>query len=296
MRLLFLLLTFSLATNCSTPKRMQDAEQLLFEQETKRWQEQRLANLLKPNSWLDVVGLHWLAEGENSFGSSRDNAHRFPKTAPNWIGTYVKSNDDISLKINPEITVRWKDSSITELQIIPAPNDEVVILENETFSWFLIQRNDKYGIRVRNTDSAARKRFDHLDYYPTDIKWKVEADFIPYADKKIAIKNAVGMESDLVTAGQLIFKINGKEQSLDVLDGGENLFFLILADATTGETTYGGGRYLYVKRPDKNGKVMIDFNRAYNPPCVFTDYATCPLPPLQNYLEVAITAGEKSNH
>jgi uncharacterized protein (DUF1684 family) len=159
----------------------------------------------------------------------------------------------------------------------------------------VIKRGDRVGVRVKDTESRTRREFKGLEYYPIDSKWRVEARFEPYEPAKaIPITNVLGMTDDETSPGALAFEIGGKTYRIDpILEKGETDLFVMIADETTGKETYGAGRYLYVSPPDATGKVVIDFNKTYSPPCAFTNFATCPLPPRQNHLPFRVDAGEK---
>jgi uncharacterized protein (DUF1684 family) len=169
------------------------------------------------------------------------------------------------------------------------------VIEVGPLRFFVIRRGDQHGVRIRDRESEARKNFHGIDYYPIDPKWRVNAQFEPYSPtKKIPITNVVGMTEDMESPGALVFEVDGKTMRLDpVLEEGTDELFIIFGDTTNGRETYGGGRYLYAPKPGADQRTTVDFNKSYNPPCVFTDFATCPLPPSQNKLAVAVTAGEK---
>ncbi len=162
-------------------------------------------------------------------------------------------------------------------------------------SWNVIKRGDRYAIRLRDSAHPNRTNFKGIERYPVDPAWRVRAKFSAYEPaKKLKIVNVLGMVEEQPSPGALVFSLSGKEYRLDVLDEGAKIpWFVIIADETSGEETYGGGRFLYVARADSSGETVIDFNKAYNPPCSFTPYATCPLPPEQNRLPLAVRAGEK---
>jgi len=159
----------------------------------------------------------------------------------------------------------------------------------------IVKRGDKVGVRVKDTESETRREFKGLEYYPIDPKWRIEARLEPYTPPKaIPITNVLGITEDETSPGALAFEVDGKTYRIDpILEKGETDLFVMIADQTTGKETYGAGRYLYVSPPDANGKVVIDFNKTYSPPCAFTNFATCPLPPQQNHLPFRIDAGEK---
>src|SRR6185436_17361619 len=147
----------------------------------------------------------------------------------------------------------------------------------------VIQRGDRLALRVKDAESQTRTHFVGLEYYPIDPKWRVEAKLeMAHPPKKIPITDITGMTSDSISPGPLVFEVDGQEYRIDpILEEGSDELFLIFRDGTSKDTTYPAGRYLYAKKPGPDGKVIVDFNKAYNPPCAFTPYATCPLPPLQ---------------
>ena len=159
----------------------------------------------------------------------------------------------------------------------------------------VVKRGERIGVRVKDTESRTRREFKGLEYYPIDPKWRIEARFEPYQPPKtIPITNVLSMTDDETSPGALAFDVDGKTYRIDpILEKGETDCFVMIADDTTGRETYGAGRYLYVSPPDASGKVVIDFNKTYSPPCAFTNFATCPLPPRQNHLPFRIEAGEK---
>jgi uncharacterized protein (DUF1684 family) len=159
----------------------------------------------------------------------------------------------------------------------------------------VIKRGDRFGLRVKDSQARTRLEFQGLDYFPIDARWRVNARLEPYnPPKRIPITDVTGMTSESISPGALVFTIDGKEYRLDpVLEEGSDELFIIFKDETSKHDTYPAGRYLYAKKPGPDGKTVVDFNRAYNPPCTFTPFATCPLPPLQNRLPLRIEAGEK---
>jgi len=159
----------------------------------------------------------------------------------------------------------------------------------------IVKRGDRIGVRVKDSESRTRREFKGLEYFPIDPKWRIEARFEPYQPPKtIPITNVLGMTDEEVSPGALAFEVDSKTYRIDpILEKGETDYFVMIADETTGRETYGAGRYLYVSPPDASGKVVVDFNKTYSPPCAFTNFATCPLPPRQNHLPFRIEAGEK---
>jgi len=245
-------------------------------------------------NWINLTGLYWLSEGQNNFGSDTSGHIVFPENAPAYIGSYFLLGDDLQLRIDEKVEVYSEDSLIRQMKIIA---DQSPKLKHGHYEWMVIKRSGQYAIRLWDNQSEKLKNFKGLDYYPVDNSWRIKASFQSYEPPKILpIENIFGIISDTPSPGKLNFKIDGNQYSLDMLDGGEDQFFAIFADNTNGEGTYELGRYMYIPRPDDGGYTYIDFNRAYNPPCVFTEHATCPIPPSQNSIGTSIFAGEKYSH
>jgi hypothetical protein len=259
----------------------------------KQWHQQRIERLKKDNGWLNLVGLYWLQEGANSFGSSKDNDIQFPLNSPDWIGIFFLNDGIVSMKINNGINVTANDIPVKELELKTDSSGEPTILELGSLQWHIINRGDNYGIRLRDLKAPLVKEFKGIDTYPINSDWRFEAGFETYdPPKEILIPNILGTTEEDFSPGAIVFKMNGNEYKLDAIESSSG-YFIIFADETSGEETYGAGRFLYTGRKDSLDKVILDFNKAYNPPCVFTKFATCPLPPKQNYLQLRITAGEK---
>ena len=268
-----------------------------YTKEIEKWQSDRVATLTKQDGWLSLIGLYWLKEGENKFGSSTSNPIRLPKDrAPLVAGSLWLENGQVRMTAHPAVQITAGGAPVTALTLKDdTENGGPTVLKFGTLLMNIIKRGDRVGVRVKDTDSRTRREFKGLQYYPTNPKWRVEARFEPYQPQKIIpITNVLSMTDDEISPGALVFEVDGTTYRVDpILEKGETDLFVIIADGTTGKETYGAGRYLYVSPPDSGGKVVIDFNKAYSPPCAFTNYATCPLPPQQNRLPFRIEAGEK---
>jgi len=262
--------------------------------EIKTWHNKRIENLKKENGWLNLVGLIWLKEGVNKFGSDKSNEIVFPENAPKFIGKFILKDSIVVAEINSDIEVTSDGKKVNKLVLQNDLKGNPTILAHNNFRWHIIKRGEKYGVRLRDLEAPLVKNFKGIETFPINDEWKIEAKFVQYnSPKEILIPNILGMIDTSKTVGKILFNKNGKEYSLEALDGGGDSFFIIFADETNGNETYGAGRFLSVEKP-KNGKnFYIDFNKAYNPPCVFTKYATCPLPPKENHIKLRITAGEK---
>ena len=258
--------------------------------ELEAWRAERMAGLKAPDGWPALAGLFRLKEGENTFGSDKANDLVFPESAPAVIGSVFLLGDSVVTRIAEGITVKAGDSLVSELYHTA---DHPVFLELGSLGWSPIERGGQYFIRLRDTLSRARRELGAIPCFPADPRWRVRAEFIPFdPPETIPVRNVLDMDISQQCDGKFRFGWEGKSMEIWVLDGGPDEYFLIFADETTGRETYGGGRYMYVPRPDGTGHSILDFNKAYNPPCVFTRYATCLLPPAQNRLPVAVRAGE----
>lgn len=267
-----------------------------YESDFKDWADKRNNALVSPDGWLSLAGLYWLDPGPNTFGSDSSNNLIFPKEFPGYAGIYIQQEDTIQLQLDENAGIKVEDKPVTKLKITDSNNPT---LQYNSFTWYVIKRGDKVAIRLKDTLNYARLNFNGIERYPLDMKWRLKAEFIPNpANSIIPVENIMGYTSNYPNPGKLKFEVEGMEYTLELVDDGtEGKYFLIFADETSGKTTYGGGRYMYPDKPGASNEIILDFNKAYNPPCVFTDYATCPLPPKGNYLPVAISAGEKNyNH
>lgn len=283
---------------CSkSPKPATAVDQAAHKSEIQKWQSDRLASLTKEDGWLTLAGLYWLSEGENKFGSNAKNTVVLPQgKAPDVAGSLYLERGQVRLvaRTGAQISADGKPATTFDLK---DDNDDSgpTILKLGSLLINVIKRGERIGVRVKDTESQTRREFKGLEYYPINEKWRIEARFEPYQPPKtIPITNVLSMTDDESSPGALAFELDGKNYRIDpILEKGETDLFVMIADGTTGKETYGAGRYLYVKPPDASGKVVIDFNKAYSPPCAFTNFATCPLPPQQNRLPFRIDAGEK---
>lgn len=267
-----------------------------YAKEIEQWRAQRLAGLTSENGWLTLIGLFWLKEGKNTFGSDPTNDIVLPKEKlPASAGAFSLANGVVTFETPLANTFMVDGRPVTSLQLKSDADDKPTVMTLGSVTFQIIKRGDKLGLRVKDRNNADRAKFPGLENYPANLKWRLDARFEPYnPPKPMPILNVLGMETDEPSPGAIVFEVDGKSYRLDaVSEKGNPQFFMIFADDTRGKETYGAGRYLYVDPPDANNRVVIDFNKAYSPPCAFTNFATCPLPPKQNVLPVAIEAGEK---
>jgi hypothetical protein len=266
-----------------------------YESEIRAWQAGRAKGLLRDTGWLTLTGLFWLDEGESSIGSGESSDVRLPEgKAPEDVGSLIRNGRAVTLTTAPGAIVTVGGNPVGSIEMKLDVSGEPTIAEVGPVQFLVIERGDRVGVRVRDREHPALTTFRGLEYFPADRKWQVEARLEPYdPPKQIPILNIVGIVEPLPSPGALVFEIDGKEYRLDpIVEEGSNELFVIFADATSGGETYGAGRYLYAQPPGPDGTTILDFNKAYNPPCAFTPYATCPLPPKENILPLRIEAGE----
>lgn len=263
--------------------------------EWSEWKTRRLESVGGTNGWTTLVGLHWLAEGTNFAGTAATN-HLVLDTPslPPALGTFVRSGDRVRFAAAPGAKLHAAGQPVRDLELVTDAEDKPTRLETGTASVVVIRRGDRLGLRVRDSRAPARRAFRGLQSFPYDPAWRLAGRFEPFAEPRtLRVPNVVGLTEEFPSPGALVFAAAGKTHRLDVaLERGEAAFFVMFQDRTAANTTYGAGRFLYVKPPGPDGLVTIDFNLAYTPPCGFTRFATCPLPPRQNRLPFAIRAGE----
>jgi uncharacterized protein len=256
------------------------------------WQQERLQRLLAEDGWLSLVGLHWLKPGVNSFGSGAGSGIRLAVPGiPEYAGILDLSGRGVILRANRGVRIAVDGRSVRQARLRPDDQKDPSVIELDRLRMTLIRRGERLGLRVKDPESSMRKEFAGLEYFPVDPYYRVRAQFVSYPQqKKFEVADATGGTQVMISPGYATFELNGQSMRLEPALEGDRLFF-IFRDATSGKETYGAGRYLYTDLP-KDGGLVIDFNQAYNPPCAFTPYATCPLPPRQNHLPVAVRAGE----
>lgn len=269
-----------------------------YSAEIDKWVERRYKDLKAEDGWLNLAGLFWLQPGENSFGNNAAALIAF--THPNMpvnAGTFILKGKEVVWKSAKGVLVTKNQNTPVDNEVIfHGDSTKNPTLRMGQFLFTVIKRGDKIGIRFRDTNSAALLTFKKIQRFPTDISWNIPATLEPSLVKTIEITNVLGQTGPQPSPGKLVFTVKGVTYKLAAIDEGGDELFVIFGDATSGNETYPAGRFVYVKKPDVNGKTFIDFNKAFNPPCAFTDFATCPLPPAQNRLSLPITAGEKTFH
>lgn len=293
-----LALSFCLAiASCANRKPKSQIDANAYAREIEQWRAQRLTELNSETGWLTLIGLYWLKEGRNTVGIGPGNDIALPKEKmPLNLGAFVLTNGVVRFDTPLTGSFFVDGQSVSSVQLKTDTDDKPTVLYFGPFlSFQILKRGDKLGLRVKDSQNPDRVNFKGTEFYPADLKWRLDGQFEPYSPPKpMPITNVLGMESSESSPGAVKFEVNGKEYRLDAItEKGEPRLFMIIADTTSGKDTYAAGRYLYVDPPDASGHMIIDFNKAYSPPCAFTKFATCPLPPRQNRLPFAIEAGEK---
>ena len=267
--------------------------------EIETWRAERLASLTSEDGWLTVVGLFWLRPGENRFGADPGNEVVLPgKGTPAVAGTLeLREDGTVLLHPGPGAGVTLGGSPATEQKLAPDRTGKPDILAAGPVRFYLIERGGKLAVRVKDPHSARRVGLAGIRYFPVDPARRIEGTFEPYpAPREVVVATVQGPEQKMLAPGLVRFQLGGKTLVLEpfVSSPDDTSFFFVFRDATSGTETYGAGRFLDTPAPKApSTSVVLDFNKAYSPPCAFTPYATCPLPPRQNELPVRIEAGEK---
>jgi uncharacterized protein (DUF1684 family) len=267
-----------------------------YQKQINDWHEWRIERLTAEDGWLTLVGLIPIGEGENTFGSAADNLLALPATAPAHAGTLSMTDKVVTLTpaADVEMTLDGKRIGPTVLAS-DATKAGPSRIRLGSIQFYVIERNDELFLRVKDSNSPVRKSFKGIDRFPVDSKWRFDAVLERYDPPRLVkIPNIRGYEDIVPCPGVLIFEKDGVTYRLEALVQEGDELEVVFGDATSGEDTYGGGREVYVTMPGPDGKTAIDFNKAYNPPCVFTEFATCPLPHRDNVLPFRVEAGEKA--
>jgi len=260
------------------------------------WQQQRLERLKEKDSWLSLAGLYWLEPGENTFGSDSSNQIIFPEKADAFGGTLYLEDNIITLKVADGVQITTHDTLVSQLELKYGSLEQTTRLQQGDLAWYIVERGDRYGIRLRDHKHPRINQLNHIPAYPIQPDYVVEATLEPFdSPRTMTVATPLeGYTESYEVPGILKFRLNGKNLELHPFTSGQG-YFLVIADETTANETYGAGRFMYTM-PDSTGRILLDFNKAYNPPCAFSPFATCPMPPRENILDVAIEAGEKTVH
>ena len=261
------------------------------------WRDERKQALLQPDGWTSLMGLHWLELKAHYIGSGPGSGIKLA-VGPAKLGMVKQEAGKVFFTPESGLALTLNGEPLKGRVELQSDHDEapgLIGFDEGKGVLALIKRGERYGLRIKHADAPSRLNFSGLEYWPAEEDWNIEGKFIAHpAGKTIPIVDIIGTTSDIPNPGAVEFARDGKAYRLEALDGGDGELFLVLADRTSGHGSYPAGRFLGAAAPDAQGRVWLDFNRAYNPPCAFTAYATCPLPPPENRLDLAITAGEKT--
>jgi uncharacterized protein len=253
------------------------------------WRAARNAALRQDTGWLTLAGFDWLQPGVNRLGTAADNEVVLP-TGPALAGTVTVEDG----RVTADGAFLHGGEGVRRLPLTSDADGEPTMLQLGHLRLCVIERGGRLAVRTWDTDSPQRRGFDGIDHWPVDARWRLEARFEPTPDAVLQVPDVLGIVEEQDSPGSVAFRVGGAVHRLQALAGGENgELWLVFGDATNAAETYGGGRFLYTDPPAPDGSVVVDFNRAYNPPCVFSHYATCPLPWPANQLAIRVEAGER---
>ena len=304
-RLLPLLLVAFATTACKDEEAIRQAAEAkaqAFAAGERTWRDERRAKLTRPDGWTSLVGLHWVEEGEHYFGSDADNGIRLA-AGPAHVGMISLKDGRIRFVPERKAALTLNGQPLTGATTLVSDADagadgpSKLGFDEGKGVITVIKRGDRYALRVKHADAPTRTGFRGIEYWPGGAEWVVRAKFVPNAaGKTIPIANIVGTTENVANPGAVEFQRDGKTIRIEALDEGDGVLSLVFADRTSGHGSYPAGRFLDAPMPDASGTVVLDFNKSYNPPCAFTAFATCPLPPPENRLDLQIVAGEKAYH
>jgi uncharacterized protein (DUF1684 family) len=260
------------------------------------WRARRHDRLNSESGWLTLVGMDWLAEGDNRVGSDPGMDVVIPG-GPGYWGTITLAGDQVGMTLAEGAGVTAGEATRGTVPLVADTVGEPTIVSSGTLSFYVIFRQS-YALRVKDSQAPTRVNFQGIDTFDTDYAWRFDGRFIPASKgETIEIGNVLGQIIDEPILGRVEFEVDGRTYSVVGFgDEDSDSLYIVFSDKTAGRETYGGGRMLYSDGLPRDGRVVIDFNKAYNPPCAFTDYSTCILPPQENRLPFAIRAGEKKFH
>jgi len=266
------------------------------EQEIQQWRQQRDESLRRADGWLTLVALEWLKQGINRIGSGPDNDIHLP-VGPDYWGSIELNDKTLTFVRSADSDVTIDEATPERVALVADDTGEPSMIRSGASGFYVIFR-ESYALRVFNNQAPALANFRGVQNYDIQPDWRINGRFTPASTgQTIDIGNVLGQVSATPVYGVLEFEREGRRYRIIGLgeQTSENVWF-IFADRTSGKGTYGAGRFLYSEGLPEDGRLVVDFNKAYNPPCAFSDYATCPLPPQENRLDLAVTAGEKDAH
>jgi len=258
-----------------------------------QWQEDRLEGLKGKEGWLNLSGIYWLKEGKQTIGSDSANDIVFPASAPAFMGSLTLEEERVHLEVKEEVELFYKGEAVQELDLSYEKSANPSYITHGDLAWYIMKRHHSLALRLRDYKNPAIEALDHIPSYPINPDYLVEAQLRPYDEPSILTVPTPFQDytQDYTCPGELHFKLKGEKLKLLPFESGA-YYFIIISDETSALETYGGGRFMYAT-PDSSGNVLLDFNKAYNPPCAVTPFAACPMPPRENHLPIRVEAGEK---
>lgn len=258
------------------------------------WQTERVARLKGPSGYLNLIGLFLLRQDVSTIGSSPDNDFILPSHTAPMLGSFHKINEEILMDVQDGVEVLHGETPVKSIAMVDDHSENPVVLTHGSLAWTVIRRDDKFFVRVRDFDNPAIAAFKPIEYFPVNMDLRVAAVLDRFEEpRQLRVDTVItGLDYRPQSPGKLKFQIAGESFELEAYQSGERLF-LIFGDATSGRESYPAGRFLYASMPDDSGVTILDFNKAYNPPCAFNEFATCPVAAPQNRLRTKILAGER---
>ncbi len=264
-----------------------------YKMEMNEFYQKRVHFLKAPNGWLNLAGLYWLKKGRNYFGRDSSNELVYEADAvPPKAGYFLLKKGKVQWVSSKGVSVKVDNKLILRATLYDGNSHTPPVAALSSLRWSIIKRDSLLGVRLRDLDHPALTQFTAIENYPLDTMWRIHAKFVAKENDSLRISNMMGQTYMQKSPGKIHFTIAGVDYTLDALENTGDDLFIIFADLTNGLETYGSGRYIYISKADANGDLIIDFNKSINPPCVFTPFATCPVPPRQNRLQVNVVAGE----
>jgi uncharacterized protein (DUF1684 family) len=287
-----LLSAVALSVACGDADEAFDLEQ--YQADNLQWRAERLERLRAPTGYLNLAGLFWLEEGAVAIGSSDSNDIVFPATAAAHVGDLDVSAEGVMLTVAAGVAAYAEGEVVNTILIADDTTEAPVTISHASIAWTIIKRDNRFALRLRDFEHPSIAAFPPIEYFPVDTNLRVAATLKRFVTPKILKVDTVivGLGWQPESPGVVEFELNGERMQLEAYASGDELFF-VFGDQTSGRETYPAGRFLYAEVPAEGETTVLDFNRAYNPPCAFNDFATCPVAAPQNRLSVAIAAGEK---
>ena len=280
---------------CASCGQIEDPGDLLqYEADILQWRAERLERLQGPDGYLNLVGLFWLTPGSTTIGSASDNDIVFPMAAADYVGELQVSDQGVMFVVANDVDVRVDNQPVQSVLVADDTTGAAITVTHASIVWTIIKRNGRFALRLRDYEHPAIAAFPPIEYYPINPELRVAAELHRFAEPKILKVDTVieGLGWQPESPGVVVFELENQTLQLEAYASGDELFF-VFGDRTSGRETYPAGRFLYADLPADGELTVLDFNRAYNPPCAFNDFATCPVAAPQNRLSIRIEAGEK---